>query len=133
MIFQYTWEQVLAGEKTETVRPVKPGEALVMAAGPDGSPVETVMHQGRAKWQVGKTYAVQPGRNEKSVGRIRLTAIGRKRVQAVTDEEALAEGAQPERGASPREAFRKVWETVHGEGAWASNPEVWVLSFERAE
>ncbi|HOA23446.1 MAG TPA: hypothetical protein PK801_00170 [Aggregatilineales bacterium] len=133
MIFQVTWQQVLNGTKTQTSRIVKAGEELVMADGPDGEPAPAVLHNGRIKWQVGRTYSVQPGRNEKAVGYIRLTGIERKRVQALSDDEALAEGAEPAAGEPPLEAFRRVWEDVHGKGAWEKNPEVWVLSFELVE
>lgn len=133
MIFQVTWQQVMSGTKTQTSRIVKASEELVTAEGPGGEPAPAVLHNGRIKWQVGRSYSVQPGRNEKAVGRILLTGIERKRLHALSDDEALAEGAEPSAGEPPLDAFRRVWEAVHGEGAWAKNPEVWVLTFERVE
>jgi len=34
---------------------------------------------------------------------------------------------------SPREAFERLWTEVYGPGAWAANPWVWRVEFERAE
>lgn len=52
-------EDILAGRKTMTRRVCKPGEWRAAPA-PDG----VAMLSGRIKWEVGKTYAVQPGRGK---------------------------------------------------------------------
>lgn len=59
--------------------------------------------------------------------RIRITAIRREPLQAITEEDAKAEGVESV------EAYRDLWESINGKtkGArWADNPDVWVLSFE---
>lgn len=33
--------------------------------------------------------------------------------------------------ADPRQAYRKLWESINGPGSWDTNPYVWVLQFER--
>jgi hypothetical protein len=78
MIFQHTWQQVLDGSKTQTRRLVKPGEIgvrkgnyiyegdvlLHILTDDKTVPLEYVVANNRVKWQVGHTYAVQPGRGK---------------------------------------------------------------------
>ena len=66
MIFSYTWEKVLSGEKTVTRRLVKPGET---AWGPSiyYSIEEVHTKNDHTKWIVGNTYAVQPGRGKPAI------------------------------------------------------------------
>lgn len=33
----------------------------------------------------------------------------------------------------PRDAYRELWESIHGPDAWAANPFVWCLSFKRVQ
>ena len=101
------------------------------------------------KWQVGRTYAVQPGRGKKAVGRIRITEIRRERVQDISEEDAIAEGIY--RHSDPcawtytyqgKEglhffgravwAFADLWDGIHKkpDTRWADNPETWALTFE---
>lgn len=122
MIFQYTWQAVLNGQKTTTRRPRKPNEEAV--TGPDGR-IEAVVHGGRTKWQVGKTYAVQPGRNEPQIARIRVTGIRAERAGDISDEDARAEGE------ASREAFLELWQRIHG--ADTLDMPVWVVEFELVE
>ena len=62
MIFQHTWRLILEGKKTETRRPVKPGE-FAFDFDNDNMRINCVTtNTGRIKWEVGKTYSVQPGR-----------------------------------------------------------------------
>jgi hypothetical protein len=59
--------------------------------------------------------------------RIRITAIRREPLQAITEADARAEGVESV------EAYRELWERINGKtkGArWKDNPDVWVLSFE---
>lgn len=99
----------------------------------------------RLKWQVGRTYAVQPGRGKAAIGRIRITAIRKERVQDITEEDAFAEGCKKGEiwESGPNELgytfkfqtkaqfeFKTLWEEVHGPGAWERNDGVWVLEYE---
>ena len=119
MIFQYTLDLLLSGRKTQTCRIAKPSETAVRAS--DGT-IEAVTLKGRDKYRVGKTYAVQPSRNESAVARIRLISLERKNVADITLTEAQAEGY------TSREEFLAVWVSIHGEKN--ANAEVWVLKFE---
>ena len=76
-------EQIKTGRKTQTRRVVKPHEQLI------GCMPGTRFHQcvaqtliigdrtvpHRIKWQVGKSYAICPGRTLKSVGRIHVLSL----------------------------------------------------------
>lgn len=71
MIFQHAWEQIIYGTKTQDRRLVLPGERLIPRYMGKRNPVEAYVIQvsqgypnGRIKWQVGKTYSVQPGRGK---------------------------------------------------------------------
>lgn len=119
MIFQYTLEQVLSGEKTATSRLVKPGESAEYI---DNGRIEAVRLRGRDKYRIGKTYAVQPSRNEPAVARIRLLSIKRQRVSETSAEETKMEGFDC------REAFFAQWRDIHGKDKL--NAEVWLLTFE---
>ena len=119
MIFQYTLDLLLSGRKTQTCRIAKANEHAVRY--PAGQ-IVTVKSSGRDKYRVGKTYAVQPSRNESAVARIRLLEIGSKKVSEVTLEEAQAEGY------ATREEFFDVWRSIHGEKQM--DADVWVLKFE---
>ena len=33
--------------------------------------------------------------------------------------------------ADPRRAFARLWNSIHGDGAWDANPFVWVISFQK--
>lgn len=153
MIFQHTISQVLDGTKTETRRLVKRledgtfvprGELLTY---PGGIPTVVVngthlMDKRRVKWQVGKTYAVQPGRGQKAVGRIRITAIRQERLQDISKDDAVAEGCheswwgredyERQSARSMFSMFSEVWDDIHTKPntRWNDNPLVWALQFE---
>ena len=122
MIFQYTLQAVLNGEKTQTRRPVKPNEDAFYD---DNGQMIAVLHKGRTKWQVGKNYGVQPSRTGKAVARIEIRSIKQESVQSVTDEDARKEGAKN------REDFLNLWEDIHGENM--RDADAWVLSFTLVE
>jgi hypothetical protein len=132
MIFQYSYEKVLAAEKTQTRRIVKPEETAIyhhsQMSTPCGSDdrIVTVKSGSRVKWQVGMAYAAQPGRTQKAVGHIRLKSIRKELLQDVSDGDVRAEGFET------REAFHEIWDTVHSKRGrrWGDNPTVWVLAFE---
>jgi len=94
-----------------------------------------------------KTYAVQPGRGKKAVGRIRITNIRRERLQDITPEDCRKEGLDPIQRVSDRVTlipdldlandilrlqFHKLWNTIYVKTGkrFEDNPEVWVLEFE---
>ncbi len=79
-------------------------------------------HNGRDKYRVGSSYAVQPARTQPAVARIRLLAIQHKNVAEITDAEAQVEGY------ATRDQFFEVWRQVHGEKQF--HADVWVLKFE---
>lgn len=75
-----------------------------------------------------------------------LTAIRLERLQEITIEDAFAEGAMKDDNGrrtvwgykhpiddhwrqSPVDAYRHLWDSLHAEDPWESNPLVWVLDF----
>lgn len=172
MIFQQTWEQVLNGRKIQTRRLVKDWESFAADMIPTGRMVDCGMCNGiqepeydwdynnielvwidesatRIKWQVGRTYAVQPGRGQKQVGRIRLTGIRQERLQDITEADCKAEGIElpidvetkgnlydgievSYRIRERRDQYAALWDTIHTRKGtrWEDNPLVWVLEFE---
>jgi hypothetical protein len=137
------------GTKTQTRRPVKEhAEGTWMEL---GKITEVVTSKASIKWGVGRTYAIQPGRGKKSVGRIKLTSIACERVCDITDEDAIKEGVEQMRykseiighkftikdhqysamGGMPREAFLKGWKHLYPKSDL--NELVWALTFERVK
>lgn len=74
-----------------------------------------------------------------------IKAVRVERLQDISEEDAKAEGAPgyeegldapPPDGDhewSYRASFQRLWEQINGPGAWAKNPWVWVVEFERAQ
>lgn len=56
---------------------------------------------------------------------LEVTGVRVERLQYIDDDDARAEGVEN------RGAFAELWESIHGHGAWDSNPWVWVVSFKR--
>lgn len=140
MIFQHTVEAVLNGTKTQTRRVVKENQDLWFDEGN-----YVVYENGRAKYRVGNTYAVQPGRCKKAVARIRITDIRQEHLQDITEEDAMAEGCKPRKEwinsgwsytvtgtVSSVGVFAELWCSIHTKPGrrWADNPYVWVIEFE---
>jgi hypothetical protein len=132
MIFQYSYEKVLDGTKSQTRRIVKPGESPLylysqadVPEGADGK-ILIVKSAGRTKWQLGLAYAAQPGRTKKAVGHIVIKSIRQERLQDVSGEDVRAEGFRT------REEFHETWNKVHTKRGrrWEDSPLVWVLEFE---
>lgn len=91
MIFMHeSVAQAQAGRKTNTRRPRQPAETY--DSDEQGNIIRVRTAKGRIKWEVGRTYAVCPGRGVKQVARIRLTGIRCERVCDITDADVLAEG-----------------------------------------
>lgn len=64
---------ILRGVKSQTRRPVKPGED-------------------RCRYRPGGSYAVQPGRTRPAIGRMIVTRVERERLVEITHDDARAEG-----------------------------------------
>jgi hypothetical protein len=71
-----------------------------------------------------------------------------ERLKDCSEADAIAEGIEPDgfgawkcyaddprqtHWADPRESYRSLWDAINGDGAWASNPWVWVVEFRRVE
>lgn len=97
MIFQHTCELVLSGRKTQTRRLRRP------------------------RVVVGRSYAVQPGRGKRSLGRIIVASVWQERLGDLSLEDARAEGYRS------REEFFEVWRRIHG--LFDPAAEVWVVEF----
>lgn len=91
-------DKIRTGQKTQTRRPASADDFTLIHA--DGCRAVYAPH---LKWQVGKTYAIQPGRGKAAVARFELLQIRREDVRAITLEDAIAEGFQT------REEFWIVW------------------------
>lgn len=76
--------KVLSGEKTQTRRPLK------------------------YRYEAGRTYAVQPGRGKRAVGRIRVLSVDEVDVTAIDDTDAHAEGFKS------RNEFLDLWRSMYG-------------------
>lgn len=113
MIFQHTIDKVLSGEKTQTRRIVKPGEDNVRrySVYSNQPAIETVVNGDRVVYQIGKDYAVQPGRGKPAVARIRVTGLRREDVRTISDDDVKAEGF------SSREEFLYAWVSMHDANA----------------
>lgn len=62
---------------------------------------------------------------------LRIQAIRAQRIHSISEEDARAEGVEPQ--PTCRGNFARLWDTINGKrGPWASNPWVWVLEFKRA-
>jgi len=146
MIFKQ-WQQVLDGTKTQTRRPVKPNEyAIHVGPGYAELDVQAVLTKPRHahKWVVGRTYAVQPGRGQKSKGRIRVKAIRRERLGDIRLADCLAEGIEMILAGPPlyicpicnsrymfsHNAYACLWNCCGGRWEQEQNDDVWVLEFE---
>ncbi len=136
-------QAILEGHKTQTRRLVQDHElAIHYAPGYAELPIEKVLSHGvfgRVKWVVGNTYAIQPSRGKKAIGRFRLLSIRRERLHRISREDALAEGVgvkglQVALGTSYIHAvdiFEALWNSINTKKGtrWQDDPEVWVLEF----
>lgn len=70
---------------------------------------------------------------------LEITSIKVERLQDISKEDAIAEGCSGGHNsipgyiynATPTEHFMWLWESIHGEGAWAVNPWNWAVTFKR--
>lgn len=67
---------------------------------------------------------------------LEIKSVRVERLQAISEEDAIAEGAQcagVPASLTNRGAFAKLWNQLHGLGSWEANCWVWVISFLRVE
>jgi hypothetical protein len=70
---------------------------------------------------------------------LEVTGVRVERLQDISENDAMAEGAEPilvppDGGSFPHvEGYRALWESLHGAGSWDANPYVWVVEFRRLE
>lgn len=106
-------ERILAGDKTQTRRVVKPNERLIgFMPGTRFANCVAIMRDQRPhsiKWQIGRDYSLQPGRGKIGVGtRIRVKRLALDYdVRQISGADARAEGFYTER------AFLYVWTSMH--------------------
>lgn len=69
---------------------------------------------------------------------LEVTEVRVERLQDISEEDAIAEGAEPilvppDGGSAPHiEGFRAIWNRINGDGSWAANPFVTATTFRRA-
>lgn len=87
---------------------------------------KTVTRRRSDRYQVGKTYAVQPGRGEFGICRIRVLSVIHQPAFCgyVTDGEAHREGAKHAAD------FMALWREIHGEVAANDGLDVFRIEFE---
>ncbi|HEE5105179.1 TPA: hypothetical protein R7I94_003281 [Klebsiella pneumoniae] len=80
---------------------------------------------------------------------LEITDVRVERLNAISEEDATAEGVPPAGSLLPdypgtfltpkgdfataKVAFQRLWESIYGEESWKANPLVWVISFKRVE
>lgn len=68
---------------------------------------------------------------------LEITSVSAARLQSISEADARAEGAGegPQQGmvTGPVVAFADLWDSIHGTGAWITNPWVWVVEFKKNE
>lgn len=65
---------------------------------------------------------------------LEVTSVKCEQVQAITEEDAIAEGAQCAgfpASLTNRGAFAKLWEQINGKESWDANVFVWKIAFKR--
>jgi hypothetical protein len=134
MLFQNAWKSVLDGSKTQTRRPAQSSDQAVLDEDGNIIKVTRTGENGPPKvlFEVGQSYAVQPGPAKKTVGRIKITAIRRERLQDISQADALQEQpVTPPDATLALQTFKTAWDKSHQPGQqWTDNPEVWVIEFQ---
>lgn len=142
MIFSETADLVMSGKKTQTRRPAKEHDRIMRWKESGSSFSKGVYNDQmkRMRYQVGKTYAVQPARSAKSIGRILVTDLRLEPLHDISIEDTIAEAILPNNIKEPQYlttylmGFIQTWMRLYPEGdehAWENNPRVVVLEFER--
>jgi uncharacterized protein YqfB (UPF0267 family) len=107
---------VVAGKKTVTRRPRT-------GSNPSGEPGGWV--DDPCRYKAGRTYAVQPGRGKKAIGRIYVRSVRPELMTQLDDDEARLEGFKNTR------EFTDKWLAIYGKGSWLDI--VWRIEFELVE
>ena len=131
-------EAMLAGRKTQTRRLAIRIPGKTRYRNHEDQPKESV-------WNIAKPGDVLrcgPTPRRPPVAHAIITATRKESLHEITEADAFAEGimqvgafysASPTSrhlfAATPLEAFRILWESLHGPGTWARNPRVVVLTF----
>ncbi len=125
---------VMNGAKTQTRRVRMPADFRLINNGQ----IVGIERNGRLLWEVGRIYAVQPGRNKHSIGRVKLMAIREQQLQSISDDDICAELGCPVTWTGPgpepyrrdlRSAFEVLWDSINSRGhKWHDNDLVWVLT-----
>lgn len=111
----------------------KPELAQAVMAGRKTVTRRLVSHNTRSPWwrekcslEVGKDYAVCPGRGKNAIGRVRIVRVSREPLHLV-----LNHGEAHREGFPSALAFREAWKGING--SWDDMALVWRVEFEVAE
>jgi len=63
---------------------------------------------------------------------VEITELRVERVKEITQDDCIAEGCGSHH-TTPREEFKKLWESINGKASWEANPWVWVIGFKKVE
>ncbi len=80
---------------------------------------------------------------------LEISDVRVERLKAISDEDCIAEGCSKNHNgyywggphqagglkqmATEKQAYRDLWESIHGPDSWSANPWVWAVSFKRVE
>ena len=120
-------EEIKAGHKHQTRRTIDDYELVVDVHGSPGAtdvpdfatnlgPIKVAMNKaGRTICEVGKTYAMCPGRGKPGVGRIKVMKIHYERLRSISDLDLLSEGINftyigADQKTLRRWEFQRLWE-----------------------
>ena len=106
----------------------------------EGYAIRYVATEGRTDWIDGEdniTDRCKPGIHmPRWASRITLeiTGVRVERVRSISEEDAIAEGVEPELDWTATMKYAVLWDKINGKKyPWASNPFVWVIEFKRLE
>lgn len=143
-------ELIRRGTKTHTLRMAREGQYAGKYRRKDGEWVDAAFNAGGSvKWYVGCRRAIKKKRSGPAVCYVEIAGVREMMLCEVDDAMALLEGIQKEDGvhwgfwdqdvwliglldATPRDAFEALWDSIHGNGAFAQNPRVFGLRFRYA-
>ena len=138
MLFLHYWQEAINGQKTQTRRPVQSGDVTRRDQADPQQITQVVRTRDhgvpQVLFEVGKSYAVQPGVAKKTMGKIRVTAIRRERLQEISQADVLQEVPVTAPPADALKTFQETWDSTYKNPGqrWQDNPEVWVIEFESA-